>query len=205
MSKKTTTRQSYEDTAHQFADNVSTIAPIASLERFIHMVPPKAKILDVGCGSGRDAKILSERGLQVVGIDFSDNMIKIAKEQAPLAEFHQMDMEALTFPKQSFDGVWAACSLLHLTKQAMPQVLSDIHALLKPEGVFYLTLKKGTGEVFEEDRRYGAHKKFWAYYEEDEIRALLKNALFAVDECVCVDKTVPYQTHLAYRIFCRKN
>ncbi len=132
-------------------------------------------------------------------------MIAIARSQAPLAEFQVQDIENAVFPEQSFDGAWACCSLCHISKKALPQVLRTIHSLLKEGGCFYLTLKKGTGEVFERDRRYQAdYHKFWAFFEEEELKQLVELAKFKIFECCTVHRESAYQTHDVVRIFCRK-
>src|SRR4051812_15222740 len=83
---KEITQQSYEATAAEFAHNVADLAPLASIEKFVKMLPPKAKILDIGCGSGRDAKIFSSQGAHVIGIDFCSNLLEIAKKHSPTTE-----------------------------------------------------------------------------------------------------------------------
>ncbi|TAL64016.1 MAG: class I SAM-dependent methyltransferase [Legionella sp.] len=202
---KKITQESYQATAQEFARNVNELAPTGSIEKFINLLPAKAKILDLGCGSGRDAKLFSELGASVLGIDFSSNLIDIAKQHAPLAEFQVMDMEAMSLPAASFDGVWSACSLGHISKKLFPNVLQNIHQLLKDHGYFYLALKRGTGETLAQDSRYeGDIKKFWAYYEEDELKNILQQAQFKVLEFEAVAKHHHYLTHDAFRIFCQK-
>ncbi len=71
---------------------MADLAPIKSMEKFIAFLPPKPKIIDIGCGSGRDAKILSSMGADVLGIDFCSNIIDIAKINAPQSQFEVMDL-----------------------------------------------------------------------------------------------------------------
>lgn len=204
-SSNETTKESYQATAREFADNVAELAPLASIEKFAKFLPPSAKIIDIGCGSGRDAKIFSERGFDVTGIDFCPSLIEIARSHAPLAQFHLMDIEKMDFPVNAFNGAWAACSLLHITKDALPAVLEKIHAMLKKDAYFYLTFKKGNLETVEQDVRYkGNVRKFWAYYQEHELKELLQLAEFKILDFATVEKTNPYQTHAAFRVFCQK-
>lgn len=205
MSNKEITRLSYEATASAFADNVANLAPIESIEKLMSVMIPNPRILDIGCGSGRDAKIFQSMGAEVIGIDFCANLLEIAKAHAPQVDFQLMDIEELDFPLETFDAVWAACSLLHLPKSALPGVIQRIHAILEEDGYFYLTLKKGADEILELDERYeGKPQKFWAYYEQDEIKKILQDAQFAVLSCDLIEKNDDYQSHPAYRIFCRK-
>lgn len=206
LSEKEITKRSYQMTAQAFANSVADLAPIASIERFIKFLPPQPKIIDVGCGSGRDAKIFTSLGADVLGIDYCSDLLDIAKTHASLANFQLMDMEAMNLPVASFDGAWAACSLGHLTKKMFPMVLQKIYSLLKPGGYFYLALKKGSGEALEEDERYaGSIKKFWAFYEEDELKNILVAIPFKILDFAVVEKDHAYLTHSAFRVFCQKN
>ncbi len=204
-SMKETTKASYQLTAQAYANNVAPLAPLGSIERFTKLLPLKAKIIDIGCGSGRDAKLFNNRGVDVVGIDFCPNLLEIAKNEAPLSEFHLMDIESMQFPDSTFDGVWAACSLSHISKNALPEVLKKIHLLLKEGGYFYLALKEGMGEILEKDSRYeGNVEKFWSYFEADELKNFLQAAHFKILECDLVEKSHHYQNRLAFRVFCQK-
>lgn len=207
MSNKEITKQSYQLIAKEFANNVAELAPIASIEKFMDLIDnTNAKIIDIGCGSGRDAKIFTDKGLEVIGIDFCSNLIDIAKNHAPLAQFQLMDIEEMDFSPNSFDGAWAACSLLHIAKKSFPEVLQKINHILKKDAIFYLALKRGQGETIEQDLRYqGDIKKFWSFYEEDELKTILRNAKFEILECSLVERSVDYQTHQAFRVFCQKS
>jgi ubiquinone/menaquinone biosynthesis C-methylase UbiE len=207
ISNKEITRQSYQATASQFASNVAELAPLGSIETFTKLLPPNPKIIDIGCGSGRDAKIFSSMGAQVLGIDYCSSLIDIAKKTAPLSQFQLLDFETMELPDASFDGAWAACSLGHCAKKVFPDVLKKVHALLKEGGSFYLALKKGSGESLDEDLRYeGNIKKFWSFFEEDELINILQNAQFKILELDVVQKHHPYQTtHPALRVFSQKN
>lgn len=205
MSYKALTKESYQSTADEFARNVQDLVPTESIEKFAKLLPAQGKIVDIGCGPGRDAKVFSEKGFSVLGVDYSQNMLDLAKANAPLADFQLMDIETAAFSEASFDGVWACCSLLHIQKKNLPAVLEHIHTALKQNGHFYLALKKGMGEVLENDLRYGEHPKFWAYYEEDEIAKLVRDAKFKVLEIATVEPTTTYQTHPGIRIICQKS
>jgi ubiquinone/menaquinone biosynthesis C-methylase UbiE len=205
IQNKEITKESYQATAQQFAQNVENLAPTQSIEKFIGLLPPQAKIIDLGCGSGRDAKIFTSMGADVVGIDYSSNLIEIAKSHAPLANFQLMDIEEMNFPASSFDGAWSACSLAHISKSMLPDVLKKINFILKESGYFYLALKKGAGEILERDSRYdGDFKKFWSFFGEDELKNILQEAQFNILEFDTVEKSHAYQTHSAFRIFCQK-
>lgn len=205
MSYKTITKASYQATADAFASKVADLAPLKSIEKFMALLPPKSKIIDVGCGSGRDAKVFTDKGVDVLGIDFCPNLIEIAKETAPSAHFQIMDMEEMSFPAQFFDGAWVAASLFHLPKKAIPSVLKNIHTFLKNKGAFYLSVMEGSGEHLLKDHRYEGHvEKFWSYFEENELQKLLEEIDFEILELERVDNTKAYQLRPYFRAICQK-
>lgn len=203
--KKITTLNSYDVSSSQYEKNTADLHPKEEAHRFMKMLPFQAKIIDIGCGPGRDAKVFSDYGFNVIGIDFSSKMIEAAKQNAPLASFYVMDIENLVFPAASFDGAWANCALLHLSKRNIPSVLEKIHASLKPTGSFYLSAKKSSiGESFESDSRYGELKKHWSFFESDELVNLLELANFQIVDIVVTDKNSDYHTHPMIKIFAKK-
>lgn len=197
------TRISYEVSAESYAESVLQLHPKEGV-KFREMLPVSAQILDLGCGPGRDAKIFSEMGLNVVGVDFSPNMIKLATQTAKEAQFYVMDVEQLKFPKASYDGVWANCSLLHTPKKKILKVLLDIHAILKDEGVLYISVKEGKGEKIEKDQRYGGIEKFWSFFQKEELQTWLLEAGFVIRELFVEEASTSYHSHPLIKVFAKK-
>ena len=83
-------------------------------DRFAQMLPPGGTILDLGCGSGRDSKAFIEQGFRVVAVDGSEKLCKLAQAyiQQPVVCSDFLDYK----PNETFDGIWACASLLHLTE-----------------------------------------------------------------------------------------
>lgn len=115
-----------------------------------------------------------------------------------------MDIEDLQFPKESFDGVWALTSLLHVPKSKMQDVLTRIHDLLKPNGVLAVCLKQGNGEHMEKDLRYDSREKFVAYYNNNEFRQYVESSGFKVVVDNLADKETTYDTHAFIELICIK-
>jgi ubiquinone/menaquinone biosynthesis C-methylase UbiE len=92
------------------------------------------KILDVGCGPGLYASLLIKKGAVVKGIDISSELIRIAKQEAPTAEFIIGDAERLPYKNSEFDIVIAPLVLHYLN--SWDEVLKEIHAVLKKGGIF---------------------------------------------------------------------
>jgi 8-oxo-dGTP diphosphatase len=206
--KKLVTLNSYDVSAVAYAKNTEQLHPQEEAQRFLNMLPSEgAKIIDIGCGPGRDAKKFIDRGVDVVGIDFSPNMIEEAKKHVPEGVFHVMDIESLTFPRETFDGAWASCSLLHLPKKNIPLVLNKIHTVLKPNGILYVSVKKGRSseeELLVPDSRYEGLEKYWSFFEESELVDMLRHSGFNVIHVMTFNPSKDYETHPIIKVFAQK-
>jgi 8-oxo-dGTP pyrophosphatase MutT (NUDIX family)/predicted O-methyltransferase YrrM len=198
------TWKSYESSALDYAKNVDGLHPQKEAERFLSLIPSGGTIIDIGCGSGRDAKNFSEKGFRVTGIDFSPNMIEIAKRNAPKATFKNIDMHSLDL-EDTFDAAWANASLLHIPKARFLEVLEKIYSLLNDNGLFYIKMKQGSHEGIEKDHRYDNLPKFFSYFEEDELKEVLREAGFELLDVFTTKKESSYQTHPFVIAFCKKS
>lgn len=139
------------------------------------------RVLDLGCGSGIQSKQLYDGGLSVVGLDLSPKMVDRARKRVPEAKFVVGDIAKLSFPKNSFDGIYARAALLHIPKNLIPKVLELVHKILKVNGVFYLTVKEGTGEMEVKSIEKGQKvKRFFSFFKVKELRRLLESSNFQV-------------------------
>jgi hypothetical protein len=85
-------------------------------------------------------------------------------------------------------------------------VLQKLYAILKPNGVFYLSVKQGhPHESLEKDARYDGVEKYWSFYEKDELIHLLRQANFEITEVTLTHKIDDYQTHPIIKIFALKS
>ncbi|MBS6182775.1 class I SAM-dependent methyltransferase [[Clostridium] innocuum] len=118
---------------------------------------PGCKILDLGCGSGRDSKYFYDKGYQVVAVDPSIEMCKKTRELVPI-DVLEMRAEDLKFENE-FDAVWACASLLHINRKYMPLTLDKILKSLKSKGVLYASWKTGNDELTQSDRMFTNYSK----------------------------------------------
>ncbi|MFA5332933.1 MAG: methyltransferase domain-containing protein [Candidatus Nanoarchaeia archaeon] len=161
-------------------------AESSALFYFIKELRKSAKkellILDVGCGVGLLSKILSEKGFQVKGIDFSGEMIKYAKINAPLARFKKIDFFAYS-SKEKYDGI-VLSSFIHLfPKEEMSNILKKITSLLLPEGVVFIatTYHETPSQGFK--TKAGFAKKLQRYrknWTAEELIKMLENENFEI-------------------------
>jgi ubiquinone/menaquinone biosynthesis C-methylase UbiE len=150
------------------------------LNKFLLMLPKRARILDVGCGPGNYTKCMMEKGFVVEGIDLSKGMIKVARKMVPKGIFKIMDMRQLHYSAQTFDGLCAAYSLYHIASDQALDVLREFHRVLKPDGIMILMLQQGKGEGIIPEPFDEKEKMFFKYYQKNEIKKLLKATNFEV-------------------------
>ncbi len=134
----------FADTAH--ADLSATYA------RFLAHVPSGGAILEAGCGAGRDALAFKRAGYAVTAFDGSAKMAELARAHCGLAVLHKRFDEVDW--TETFDGIWACASLLHVPRAALDDALARLARALKPGGVFYASFKYGDGERFIHERHF---------------------------------------------------
>ena len=109
---------------------------------FCEKLPKGSSVLDVGCGTGLPfAKLLVERNFNVVGIDVSSRMVRIAQKNVPKAEFRELSMTDIHFENE-FEGVLSSFSMLLLDPPLFKDVAGRIVRSLKNDGLFYLALNE---------------------------------------------------------------
>ncbi|MEU6607748.1 class I SAM-dependent methyltransferase [Streptomyces shenzhenensis] len=126
---------------------------VAAAEWLVESLPPGARVLDLGCGTGLPtARRLADAGFQVVGVDLSHAMVELARANVPEAEFHQLDIADLRpgGPRDlgRFDAVTAFFALLMLPRAEIPLALESVRRLLAPEGVFALSMVEADVDDF---------------------------------------------------------
>jgi 2-polyprenyl-3-methyl-5-hydroxy-6-metoxy-1,4-benzoquinol methylase len=199
------TINTYNLTALEYERNAADLHPSELAQVLINNIPIGGSILDLGCADGRDAKIFSERGYNVTGIDLSTKLLEIARVKAPLAQFKQMDMRNLDFSSESFDGIWAVASFLHLPRGDISTVLKKCYEVLKPNGIIYVGVKQGIGEKFEPDLRYNPKAlKFYTYFQESELTKAMQEIGFKIFYNQTKDRDEEYLKIKEVRIFGRK-
>ena len=174
------TIKTYEELAEDYYKTHFDINEIKNIADFFIQNLKGQKILDIGCGPGRDAKYFSEHDLEVTGIDLTSNFVKMASQNVPNAKFKQMDMRNLDFPENTFDGIWACASFLHVPKEDAKNTLLGFKKILKPAGLIYLSVKQGDEEKFVEKDEYKGRTKFFAFYTQDEFKNLIESCNFKI-------------------------
>ena len=155
--------------------------PSDYIDEFLKLIPKNGKILDVGCGVGIDAGYMLSKGFGVIGIDLSKKMLKIAKQKFPQIDFRLMDIRKINFKPNSFDGIFASFSLIHIPKKDVPNILKKFYQILKNNGIVYVSLHEGNSEeIFVDEPLKPSEKLFLKIFSYEEIRNLLVKSGFTI-------------------------
>lgn len=130
-----------EHTADEWYPN-SVLLP--AIEEFVCFLPEKPRVLDLGCGPGNESMRLASAGANVVGVDFSAENIRIARERCPQCQFFELDFRQLDDRLGRFDGVFACASLIHITPTELPDVLKRVAEVLNPGGKLLAIVQDGS-------------------------------------------------------------
>lgn len=144
---------------------------IEALMQAIVGVPP-LRILDLGCGPGRDLTTFKDLGHEPVGLDGSARFVEMARRHSGCEVWHQ-DFLKLELPAAHFDGIFANATLFHVPSQELPRVLRELYATLKPNGVLFSSNPRGNNQEGWNGKRYGA------YYDWPTWRELVTGAGFS--------------------------
>ena len=118
---------------------------------FMGKLPKRGRVLDLGCGTGIPyARHLVETGFDVMGVDLSEEMVKVASRNVPRAEFAQLSMSEIEY-KDEYDGVVSSFSMLLLPPDLFQQTASRIYSALFDGGYFYLSLNEPGNDSHDPD------------------------------------------------------
>ena len=146
------TLEYYQRHAQDFFSATVNVDMASLYAPFLERIPAGGRILDAGCGSGRDSKAFLQQGYQVEAFDATAEMVALATQHTGLPvrqmTFSDVDVTA------RYDGIWCCASLLHVRTQALPEAMEKLAQALKPGGVWYMSFKYGDGERVKEGRHF---------------------------------------------------
>ncbi|MFL5296957.1 MAG: class I SAM-dependent methyltransferase [Phenylobacterium sp.] len=142
----------YEENAEDFFRRSADADMLPALTRFAAMLPAGGRVLDAGCGSGRDAKSFVALGFRVTATEAAPKLAALARAHTGL------DVQVMTFDqmawREAFDGIWACASLLHVPRGDLPATLARLREALAPGGVWFMSFKYGDQEREANGRRF---------------------------------------------------
>jgi SAM-dependent methyltransferase len=146
---------------HDVSQNITAL--LAAIEAAAPL-----RILDVGCGPGRDLKTFSMLGHEAIGVEGTPAFAEMARVHSG-CKVWQQDFMHMELPPAYFDGVYANAALFHVPAQELPRVLGQLHATLKPRGALFSSNPHGNDEEGWNRGRYGIYHRLesWRRYMTD--------------------------------------
>ena len=148
----------YNNNAEEFFNNTVNADMSATYSLFEENISDvDGEILDLGCGSGRDAKHFIDKGYKVTALDLSPVLAakasKYIGQQVIVGDMKDLDY------KDRFIGIWACASLLHLTESEVLETVKRCHKALKKDGVLYASFKYGENNYEKDGRSFTCFTK----------------------------------------------
>ncbi len=134
----------YDENSDAFIAKTAGVNMSELYKPFLQNIPKGGRILDLGCGSGRDTKFFSDQSYDVVAIDASAKMVE-ATESIADADVQQMRFDEMDF-EDEFDGIWACASLLHIPENEMKYILRKCLQALRLSGKMFVSFKYGSSQ-----------------------------------------------------------
>lgn len=142
----------YDKNAEYFVQGTQNVEFTKVQDHFLALLPQDGRILDFGCGSGRDTKYFLNKGFQTDAIDGSAELCKLA------GEYTGIDVKHMFFSEfdacDLYDGIWACASILHLPKGELKDIFSKMIRALKDRGYIYTSFKYGDFEGYRNERYF---------------------------------------------------
>jgi SAM-dependent methyltransferase len=178
MDFKETVKNGYNRIAEQYLAGRTRNSPdIGLLEDLIERLPADANILDAGCGAGVPVAQFLSRRFHVVGVDFSEAQIELARRYVPKAEFICQDMTKLDFPDETFTAICSYYAIIHIPREEHRSLFINFHRMLKPGGFGLLCL--GAENLEDDiDENFHGTRMYWSHFDTDTYHQLLKETGF---------------------------
>ena len=142
----------YNKNSEEYFNSTLNVDMTNTYKEFLKLVPEGGKILDLGCGSGRDSMNFIKLGYEVTAVDGSKELAKRASvllgKEVIVSTFEELEL------KEKFHGIWACASLLHIKREDLKIVLNNLYNNLEDNGVFYMSFKYGEKEYVDDKNRY---------------------------------------------------
>ena len=142
----------YNKNSEEYFNSTLNVDMTNTYKAFLKLLPKGGKILDLGCGSGRDSMNFIKLGYEVTAVDGSKELAKKASallgKEVIVSTFEELEL------KEKFHGIWACASLLHIKREDLKIVLNNLYNNLDDNGVFYMSFKYGEKEYVDDKNRY---------------------------------------------------
>lgn len=185
----------YDKTAENYAEKFFNELEFKHLDRillkaFADENKTKGKLIDLGCGPGQTTRFLFEHGCKdILGVDLSTEMTKVASVKSPLIAFEKADLLDLKFADESFASAVAFYAIVNLTLSQVKISLKEIYRILQSGGQFLLSFHNGQGIVHYDEFLDKKVSIDFYYFDADDIKNLLTEVGFKITDII---KRQPY-------------
>lgn len=172
-------RENYNKVAHSYNSNRNPSENDKNLEQFNRMLKPNSTILDIGCGAGKpvDSFFIS-KGHKVSGIDLSEEMIKLARQNVPKGKYKVQDMSQLQKNEYSVDAVVSFYAIFHTPRETHKDLFLKINSFLPIDGKILVTM--GFHDWEGEDHDFYGSSMYWSHFDAKTNRRLIEDAGFTI-------------------------
>lgn len=149
-----------------------------------HLQKPQVKILEIGCGPGNITKYLLNKrpDYQILGTDIAPNMIELAKQNNPTAQFERMDCRNLNSVKEKYDGIMCGFCMPYLSKEDCAKLIEDCSHILNSNGILYFSVIEGDYEQSGFEAGSSGDKAYVYYHQSDYLQQQLSYNNFEIIE-----------------------
>lgn len=118
----------------------------ADVEALVERIGARARVLEVGSGGGRDARLMEGLGLQVRRTDITPGFVELLRGEGHACDLLDPLVDDLSVPEGPYDAVWANASLLHVRRAELSTVLVRLARVTRVGGLLRISLKEGDGD-----------------------------------------------------------
>jgi SAM-dependent methyltransferase len=204
------TQTSYDRVADEYVRRISDELKDKPLDRhllnrFAESVRNLGTACDMGCGPGHVARYLHEHGVKVCGVDISTEMVERACRLTPGVEFRQGDIMALDVPDETWAGIVAFYSVIHIPRMDVVYALRELRRVLRPGGLLLLSFHIGDNTIHLDE--WWGHEVCidFFFFQSAEMESYLTSARFEIEEIIEREPypDVEHQSRRSY-IFARR-
>ncbi len=209
-------RAFYDATAERYVDFVGTEISSATegqvdrslLEAFVELVKEGelGTVADVGCGPGRAAAFLAARGLEVVGVDVSPEMLASARNAHPAIRFEGGSLDSLPFGDQTLAGAVCWYSIIYTPPTDFDEAFAELARVLVAGGYLLIAFQAGGGEKAQQGRTLGAGRSLTCYrHDVDEVIRSLEGCGFRLHATAVREARLDHESTPQAFVFARRD
>ena len=174
MTTQNTTAAFYSNNAKQFFNDTFYLDMSSLQTKFASLIPKQGKVIDAGCGSGRDALFFKKQGFEVMAFDNCLELVEQAR-QATDIDVHHSSFLDFDVERESIDGVWACASLLHVSEDELYETFKHLSGMIKGGGKLFCSFKYGEGRLERAGRTF-------TNMNEENLRTIVSGTYLSVEE-----------------------